>query len=123
VTSQPTKRRRNQLRDKSERGLLYEKLLNWRTQEHATDPLRSVQPITWLCDDNSLELLSKTHPSNLKSVSDVIVILNETEEWAQGYGQKMFGVITEFARERQLAQEDRRVAKKSHISKPNDEIS
>lgn len=77
-----------------------------------------MQPITWLCDDNSLELLSKTHPSNLKSVSDVIVILNETEEWAQGYGQKMFGVITEFARERQLAQEDRRVAKNLILASP-----
>ncbi|KIK40440.1 hypothetical protein CY34DRAFT_24809 [Suillus luteus UH-Slu-Lm8-n1] len=105
VTSQPAKRRQNQLRDKNEHDILYERLSDWRAREHAVHPLQSVQPITWLCDNNGLELLSKTHPNNLRS----------TEEWRETCGQRLLEVINQFTSERKQVQNLDSVAKRACI--------
>ncbi|KAG1891422.1 P-loop containing nucleoside triphosphate hydrolase protein [Suillus subluteus] len=120
TTSQPMKHRRNQLRDENERDLLHERLSDWRAQEHALDPLRSVWPITWICDDNDLELLSKTHPNNLRSARDITNILHETEEWGETYGQRLLEVINQFTSERQQARNLESVAKRACISRLDD---
>ncbi|KIJ57646.1 hypothetical protein HYDPIDRAFT_34911 [Hydnomerulius pinastri MD-312] len=90
-----TKRKRKTLRPKEEREILLAKLTSWRSQAHASDTYRS-RPVTWLCDDDGLELLSKTDPDNLRSVEALINLLGETEEWGQECGIQIFNVISRF---------------------------
>jgi len=52
--------------------------------------------MTWFCDDNGLQLLCKTHPSNLWSAQDIIDLLSETEEWGQECGSQIYTIITNF---------------------------
>lgn len=80
----------------AERQKLLDILMAWREQAHADDPYRSVWPITRLIDNDGLELLSKTHPTGITSPSDLIVLLDETEEWGTEYGTKLFAIIKQF---------------------------
>ncbi|KIJ04274.1 hypothetical protein PAXINDRAFT_183194 [Paxillus involutus ATCC 200175] len=56
ASTNPAKRKRNQLRAMVERQPLLDKLLAWRKRAHAEDPHKSVRPAQWLIDDDGLAL-------------------------------------------------------------------
>lgn len=113
----PVKRKRNRLRDKEGRKLLLDKLLAWRAEAHSNNTLRSVWPITWICDDSSLELISKTHQDNVKTVDAIVMLLEETAEWGKDCGVQMLKVITQFdERNHIVAASHSRLAKKTCTS-------
>ncbi|KAH0831172.1 hypothetical protein J3R83DRAFT_13749 [Lanmaoa asiatica] len=72
---------------------LLEQLTEWRNEVHQQDLF---YPITWIIDDDGLELVSKTHPTKLQSFEDLIKLLAETEDWAKHFGVKMFDIISQF---------------------------
>ncbi|KIK79986.1 hypothetical protein PAXRUDRAFT_36316 [Paxillus rubicundulus Ve08.2h10] len=90
------KRKRIQYCAKEDRSPLFDTLISWRNKAHTQHPHHSVQPAMWLLDDNRLNLLSKTHPSNIHSAQDIIDLLQETVEWGTNYAQQLFNVITRF---------------------------
>lgn len=72
---------------------LFNCLSDWREHAHKEDPFF---PHTWLIDDDNIELISKTHPTKLQSLQDLVDLLGETEDWASDYGIKIFEIITQF---------------------------
>ncbi|KAF8119145.1 P-loop containing nucleoside triphosphate hydrolase protein [Boletus edulis] len=96
VSAAATKRKRTQLRATAERQQLLDALVSWREQAHAQDPYRGVWPIARLLSKNGLELLSKTHPNDTTSPSDLVALLQESDEWGSEYGSKAFAIIQEF---------------------------
>ncbi|KAG1765404.1 hypothetical protein EDD22DRAFT_845388 [Suillus occidentalis] len=115
-TMPSTKRKRTKLQDKELHKPLLAKLKKWRTDTHFNDPLQSVWPITWLCDDNSLEILSKTNPDNLRTVDNIIKLLEETEEWGKDCGQQILKVIARFDKENLVTVLHSHLAKKTRTS-------
>lgn len=95
-----TKRKRNMYRSINDRPALLQELTTWRKEAHAQDPYRAVRRVTWFCDDDGLQLLCKTHPSNLWSAQDIIDLLGETEEWGQECGSQIYTVIANFDKAR-----------------------
>ena len=96
-----TKRKHTQYRVKEDRAGLVNVLLTWRNNIHSMDRYRSVHPITWICDDNELQLLSKTHPSNIQNTKDVFNLLERmAPEWENDYAQQIIDVIKHFDRAR-----------------------
>ncbi|KAH0826952.1 hypothetical protein J3R83DRAFT_4610 [Lanmaoa asiatica] len=95
-----TKHKRVQYRAREDRPNLLDTLEAWRCEAHIQDPYRSVRPITWICDDDELDLLSKTHPSKIGSAQDIVDLLQETAEWGIEFGQQLFDVIDQFDRAR-----------------------
>lgn len=81
------------MRAQSEQDELFDLLVDWREQAHARDRF---SPIEWIVTDSDLELVSETHPSSLRCLQDLVVLLEETEEWAQEYGHEMIKIITQF---------------------------
>jgi len=94
------KRKRNVYRSIDDRPALLQELTTWRKDAHAQDPYRMVRRVTWFCDDDRLKLLSKTHPSNIWSVQDIVDLLGETEEWGRECGSQVYAVITNFDKAR-----------------------
>jgi hypothetical protein len=92
----PAKRKRTQLREKDLRKPLFDRLHHWRAETHSSHALRAVWPITWLCSDDNLELLSKTSPDNVKTIDNVCQLLEETEEWARIWGLQILRLITQY---------------------------
>lgn len=92
------KRKRKSLRTKADQQPLYEKLVAWRSEAHAHHEDQTVYPLTWICDDQGLELLSKTHPDGLQSTQDIVNLLDETEEWACEFAGQVLDVIQQFNR-------------------------
>ncbi|KIJ12601.1 hypothetical protein PAXINDRAFT_14523 [Paxillus involutus ATCC 200175] len=97
LATDPSKKRpRNRYQAMDEHWPLLKKLREWRTSAHGRDPQRSVQPITWLCDDDALNALSKAHPDNLRSQDNIIKLLDKTEEWGSDCGAAIFAIISKF---------------------------
>ena len=90
-----TKHKRKQLRAKDDRPNLLEKLIIWREEPHSKDPYRLIRLETWICDDSGLELLSKTHPSNIQSVQDIVDLLHETDKHME-FGSDIYTTIIRF---------------------------
>jgi hypothetical protein len=65
----------------------------WHTEAHALDPLCSVRPSTFICDNNSIVKLSTMHPDKITCVLDITRALDETEEWAEEFGSQVYHVI------------------------------
>lgn len=80
----------------AERQPLLDILILWQEQAHAEDPYRGVWPITRLLNKGGLELLSRTHPDDITSSSDLVALLDESDEWGTEYGIKIFTIITQF---------------------------
>ena len=90
------KRKRKHLRTKADRQPLHEKLVAWRSEAHACHENQLVYPLTWICDDQGLELLSKTHPDDLQSTQNIIELLDETEEWGCEFAEQVLDIIQQF---------------------------
>ncbi|KAF8124050.1 P-loop containing nucleoside triphosphate hydrolase protein [Boletus edulis] len=90
------KRKRTQLRAMAERQSLLDTLVSWRERAHAEDPYRGVWPAARLLNNNGLELLSKTHPNDITSPSDLVALLQESDEWGSEYSTEIFAIIKQF---------------------------
>jgi hypothetical protein len=66
------------------------RLRNWRSEAHLLDPLRAVRPLSFICDDKSLVKLSTLRADKVTCVLDLVRALEETEEWAQEWGEQVF---------------------------------
>lgn len=111
------KRKRVEYRALEDRPSLLQELEDWRKDVHAQDPLSGVRPATWLCDDDGLKLLSKTHPTNILSVKHIVDLLERTEEWGNEIGSQLYSLIIMFDRQRvkNRISEWRKRARDSHV--------
>jgi hypothetical protein len=73
---------------------LQERLQDWLTAAHASDPLRGVRPASFILDAKAIKSLSIVHPDRMCSASQVVSTLKETPEWGEEWGQKIFEVIS-----------------------------
>ncbi|KAJ7285331.1 P-loop containing nucleoside triphosphate hydrolase protein [Mycena rebaudengoi] len=64
----------------TDRADLQERLRDWLASVHAADPLRAVQPPSFILDAKSIKLLSSTHPNCMRSADDVTLVLTESQE-------------------------------------------
>ena len=67
-----------------------------RKQAHAEDPYWGVWPITQLLNKDGLELLSKMHLNDITLPSDLVTLLEESDEWGTEYSMKIFMIIKQF---------------------------
>ncbi|KAJ6525804.1 P-loop containing nucleoside triphosphate hydrolase protein [Mycena vulgaris] len=75
-----------QNRKVADRGPLQERLREWLNSSHASDPLRSVRPASFIIDAKGIKSLSAVHPDRMTSVAQVTRTLQETEEWETEWG-------------------------------------
>ncbi|KAJ7827770.1 P-loop containing nucleoside triphosphate hydrolase protein [Mycena olivaceomarginata] len=78
-------------------------LRSWVLSAHSSDPLRTVRPPTYILDAKAIKTLSTVHPDRLSSVSQVVVVLEETDEWEVEWGSNVFAVILAYDAELQKA--------------------
>ena len=92
----PLKRKRKstkgQNRPTINRKPLQRHLRAWRSKAHLLDPLRAIQPHSFICDDKSIVKLSTLRSNKATCVLDIVRALEETEEW----GAQVFDVIQAF---------------------------
>ena len=84
---------KGQNRPMAQRPHLQSRLRAWRTEAHALDPLHSVRPSTFICDDKSIVKLSTMHPDKITCALDITRALDETEEWAEEFGNQVYRVM------------------------------
>ena len=68
----------------------------WHSKAHLLDPLRTVQPLSFICDNKSIVKLSTLHSDKVTCVLDIVQALEETEEWEEEWGAQVFDVIQAF---------------------------
>ncbi|KAJ7845810.1 P-loop containing nucleoside triphosphate hydrolase protein [Mycena olivaceomarginata] len=82
---------------------LQAELRSWVLSAHSSDPLRAVRPPTYILDAKAIKTLSTVHPDRLSSVSQVVAVLEETDEWEVEWGSNVFAVISAYDAELQNA--------------------
>ena len=78
------------------RALLDQRLINWLEQVHESDPLRSVRPPHIILSPLHRQLLVRKPPKYIKSATDITNILEQTNEWAEEWQEKVYHVIRQF---------------------------
>ncbi|KAJ7822713.1 hypothetical protein B0H14DRAFT_2598285 [Mycena olivaceomarginata] len=71
-------------------------LRSWVLSAHSFDPLCAVRPATYILDAKAIKTLSTVHPDRLTSVSQVVAVLEETDEWRVEWGSDVFAVISAY---------------------------
>ncbi|KAJ7314178.1 P-loop containing nucleoside triphosphate hydrolase protein [Mycena albidolilacea] len=101
------KRKANRLSNRRviDRVGLQAELRSWVLSAHSSDPLRAVRPLTYILDAKAIKTLSTVHPDRLSSVSQVVAVLEETDEWEVEWGSNVFAVISAYDAELQKAAE------------------
>jgi hypothetical protein len=95
----------------ADRADLQARLGDWLASSHATDPLRAVRPSSFILDALGIKSLSAVHPDRMRTVVDVVAVLDETSEWEGEWGRKVFEVISAYNSELQrLATSTSRIA-------------
>lgn len=92
----PAKRSRNKYRSVAARSLLEEKLQIWRLEAHSTDPLRLIRPPYLILSDANLLCIAKALPELLSCPADIVSLLEESEEWAVEWAEKIYQVVRVF---------------------------
>jgi hypothetical protein len=82
--------------------MLQSHLQAWRTEAHALDNLRSVRPITFICDDKSIVKLATIRSNKVTCVLDIVRALDETEEWGGEFGRAVYNVICAYDSDKSL---------------------
>ncbi|KAJ6468883.1 P-loop containing nucleoside triphosphate hydrolase protein [Mycena sanguinolenta] len=77
-----------------ERQELQTRLYAWLDSAHASDPLRAVRPASHILDGTAIKRLSVAHPSRITSTSNVIYIIQESDEWAVEWSRQIFDIIS-----------------------------
>ena len=101
-TDDPTAKRKRvniAYRPTKERPALDFRLVEWLKSEHAVDPLRAVRPICFILSDIQRANLVRIQAKKIKSTSDIQAILNESDEWASKWGNKIFNLIQQYDRD------------------------
>lgn len=103
----PTRKKRKTKRPANrpviDRGNLELRLRTWLASAHASDPLRAVRPATFILDAKAIKVLATVHPDRLNSVSQVIMAVDETEEWGVQWGVDVLSVISAYTAELKAA--------------------
>ena len=86
-------------RPTKERQALNHRLVEWLISVHVLDPLQAVRPIYFILSDVQRANLVRTQSKKIRSVSDIQDILNESDEWASEWGEKIFDVIGQYDRD------------------------
>ena len=96
-----TKRKRINIayRPTKERSALDFRLVEWLKSEHVLDPLRAVRPMCFILSDIQRANLVRTQAKKVKSTSDIQAILNESDEWASKWGDKILNLIQQYDRD------------------------
>ncbi|KAJ7451395.1 P-loop containing nucleoside triphosphate hydrolase protein [Mycena latifolia] len=79
------------------RGPLQILLHEWLRSAHAADHLRSVRPSSFILDAKAIKV-SSMHPDRMKTITQLLVALDETEEWGREWGEKILGVVADYDR-------------------------
>ena len=75
------------------------RLVEWLKSEHSLDPLRAVRPPYFILSDIQRACLVRTQAKKIQSTSDIQAILNESDEWALMWGDKILNVILQYDRD------------------------
>jgi hypothetical protein len=86
-------------RPPKERPALDFRLVEWLKSEHALDPLRAVRPLCFILSDIQRASLVRIQAKKVQSASDIQSLLNETDEWASKWGDKILKVIQQYDRD------------------------
>ncbi|KAJ6592211.1 II DNA helicase [Mycena vulgaris] len=81
------------------RDPLQDRIRQWLTLAHNSDPLRVVRPASFILDAKSIKKLCTVHPDCMTSVVQVISTLEESDEWAAEWGSAVFSIISTFDEE------------------------
>ena len=96
----PPQREKRKAQDKrrssDERKSLVSRLVAWRYNAHAIDPLAAVRPPSFIIDNAGITLLAKLHPQDITSYQQIRVILDQSMEWEEEWSQKIFDIIQQF---------------------------
>ena len=98
----PTKGKRKlakKSRNSKDRQELVARLFNWRYIESSNDVLAVVRPASFIIDNKNIIKLSSIHPSELTNEAQVVVALNESQEWKSEWAMKIFDVIQTYDKE------------------------
>ena len=93
-----TKRKRVSIlyRPTKERPALDYHLVEWLRSVHQLDPLQAVRPIYLILSNVQRANLVRTQAKKIRYASDIQAILNESDEWASEWGDKIFDVIRQY---------------------------
>ncbi|KAF8214947.1 hypothetical protein K438DRAFT_1561671 [Mycena galopus ATCC 62051] len=86
-----------------ERDGLQAQLRSWVLSAHSSDPLCAVCPATYILDGRVIKTLSTVHPDRLTSVSQLVALLEVTDEWRAEWGSDVFMVISVYDTEMKKA--------------------
>lgn len=93
------RRTANKLRKPKDRSELQSRLRVWRAKAHEEDALASVRPPTYILDDKGIKIVASLHPSNIQSAAQLVLALNEIEEWQEEWATKILDVIHSYDQE------------------------
>jgi hypothetical protein len=97
VPPQKEKRKaRDKRRTSDERKSLVSRLVAWRYNAHAMDPLAAVRPPSFIIDDVGIKLLTKLHPQDISNYRQIRVVLDQSMEWEEEWSKKIFDIIQQF---------------------------
>jgi hypothetical protein len=81
------------------RALLDKRLIEWLEQVHESDPLRSVRPPHIILSPLHRQILVRKQPKHIRNATDITAILEQTDEWAEEWQEKVYQVIQQFDRD------------------------
>jgi hypothetical protein len=93
------RRSKKKVRPGKEREILKLRLLSWRTETHKHDPLAAVRPPTFILDDKGIKILATIHPTDIRNTTQVVLALDETEEWDQEWSKEIITIIQAYDNE------------------------
>ncbi len=101
-------------RPTKDRPALDFRLIEWLQREHENDPLRSVRPLHLILSHSQRLHLVRAHPNKVKSVSDVLILLDKTSgsDWAEEWSLKVFNVICAYEHDLATLAEQNRIRKR-----------
>lgn len=97
---------RKKYRSTNERDELVLRLTSRRDILHSLDSVYNAWPVFYLLSDAGIDLLSRTHPSELRSPADVTQLLSETDEWRTDFAHRFLLVIKVYDAELEAARQD-----------------
>jgi ribonuclease D len=96
----PPRKEKRKVQDKcrtsDERKSLFSRLVAWRYNAHAIDPLAAVRPPSFIINNAGITLLAKLHPQDISSYRQIRVILDQSMEWEEEWSKKIFNIVQQF---------------------------
>ena len=96
----PPRKEKRKAQDKrrtsDERESLVSRLVAWRYNVHAMDPLSAVRPPSFIIDKAGIDLLAKLHTKDITDYQQIRIILDQSMEWEEEWSKKIFNIIQQF---------------------------